>query len=239
MVINSWPTWSRVRIAALLAVSFLLAGCTQGTPDRDGFVASCPSWVKLPYNGQIIEGNLQWTNMSSSPNDLTRTDFMPPQYNQSSRQWKAGNGVGDGNLRSYAGHPLDQVVFNFHQRTKGAGEPGRLLYVQDGTLTARFYASEEGFVGDPVQVYDEKIGPSSAKHEWTFGVNPQTNWAIHNVTLRIDLAGADEPPAPMGIFVEWQLLPDRDRNRDTPSVAVMHYGPEFWYRTCSKDGTRH
>lgn len=218
----------------------LLAGCTQGTPDRDGpFVGSCPSWVKLPYNGQIIEGQLQWTNLSSNPSDLSRWDFMPPSYNQSSGQWRAGSGIGDGNLRSYNGHPLDQVVFNFHLREKSSGEPRRVLYVQDGTLTARFYASDDGFVGDPVAVYDEKLGPASAKHEWTFSVDSKTNWALHNLTLRIDLAPIDAPPSSHGLFVHWELLPDRDRNRDTPSVALMQYSPEFWYRTCSKDGTRH
>lgn len=228
-----------MRIVALLALSFLLAGCTQGTPDRDeGFAGSCPSWIKLPYNGQIVEGNLQWTNLSSNPNDLVRWDFMPPSYNQSTGQWRAGSGIGDGNLQSYQDHPLDQIVFNFNFRDKAAGEPRRLLYVQDGTLTVRFFASEGGFVGDPVAVYNERLGPSSAKHEWVFQVDPKTNYAVHNLTLRIDLAASDEPPAPQGLFIQWELLPDRDRNRDTPSLAAMHYSPEFWYRTCSKDGTR-
>lgn len=240
MVINLAPASSAMRIVVLVALAFLLAGCTQGTPVRDAeSFGTCPSWTKLPYNGQIIEGNLQWTNVSTNPNDLVRWDFKAPSYNQSTGQWKPGNALGDGSLREYDDHPLDQIVLNFHLRKRAEGEPSRFLYVQDGTLKARFYASDDGLVGAPVSAYDEMKGPASAKHEWSFEVNPQTNFAIHNITLRIDLASSSEPPAPHGVFVQWELLPNRDRNPNTASLAAMHYSPEFWYRTCSKDGTRH
>lgn len=219
-----------MRIASFVTLALLLAGCTQGTPSgpEDEFV-SCPSWIKYPHNGQIIEGNLQWTNMSTNPADLTRWDFRAPTPQQ------AGVAIGDGNLLSYNDHPLDQVVFDFHYREKAGGEPRRLLYVQDGELHARFFESVDGQVGEPLEAYDEARGKGSAQHEWTFRSDEATKWSIHNVTLRIDLAADDADPAPRGVFVQWELSPDHDGDPNTASVAAMHYAPEFWYRTCSRD----
>jgi hypothetical protein len=222
----------RMRLLAVLLLAFLLAGCTQGTPDReDDFQASCPSWIKYPHNGQIIEGAMQWTNQSTNPNDLDRWDFM---------QWNAtrgGQGLGDG-LLEYEGHPLDQIVLNFHERQKSAGNPARRLGVQDGELHVRFWANEGGMPGQQLEAWDESLGRSSAKADWTFTSDPVKHYALFNITWHIDLAQPDEEPAPVGVFAEWELIPDQDRNPDTPSGAVMYYSPELWYRTCSSDGTK-
>ena len=221
-------------LAVAATLAFLLAGCTQGSPGTgpDGFASTCPSWIKYPHNGQIIEGALQWTNTSTNPGDLERWDFM---------KWNAtrgGQGIGDGHLLRYDGHPLDQLEFDFHLRDKAAGQPRRVLYVEDAELHARFFAAEDGYPGQLLEPWDRALGPSSAKHEWTFTSDPVKRYAIHNVTLKLELMPADQDPSPVGVFVQWELIPDLDHNPDTPSVALMHYVPEFWYRTCSKDGTK-
>ncbi len=223
-----------MRTAALLALAFLVAGCTQGSPGSGGkaFEGSCPAWVKYPHSGQIVESALQWTNRSTNPADLERWDFMAPNAT------RAGLGIGDGHLLEYEGHPLDQVWFDFHLRDKSAGQPRRVLFVEDAELHARFYASEDGYPGQALEPWDVALGPSSAKHDWTFTSDPVKHYAIHNVTLRVDLARPDQDPAPAGVFVEWVLVPDLDRDPDTPSMAMMYYTPDLWYRTCSKDGTK-
>lgn len=225
-----------MRVALLAGLVFLLAGCTQGDPGsrngHSGFQSTCPSWVKYPHNGQIIEGALQWTNLSTNPDDLERWDFMAPNAT------RPGQGIGDGNLLEYDGHPLDEVVFDFHLRDKSPGTPRRALYVQDAQLHMMFFASEGGYPGQELEAYDTSKGPSSAKVEWIFGSDAAEGYTIHNVTLRVDLAQPDQPPAPAGVFVHWWIDPDLDGDKDTPSVALMHYAPEFWYRTCSADGTK-
>lgn len=231
--------WARMRLAVVVAVAFLLAGCTQGSPGggKDTFSPSCPSWIKYPHNGQIVEGGMQWTNQSQPhPNfngeisDLDRWDFMEPNAT------RGGQGLGDG-LLTYEGHPLDQLVLNFHYRQKQGSEPARILYVQDAELHVRFYANEGGYPGQQLSPWEESQGRSSAKAEWVFTSDPQKHWSMFNLTWHLDLAQPDEAPAPIGVFVEWEMIPDQDHDVDTPSAALIHYAPEFWYRTCSKDGT--
>lgn len=230
------PGWCAVRAFPLVAASLLLAGCTQGDPggEDDGPVTSCPAWVKLPHNGQVIEGNMVYTNQTMVP-DFERWDFMEPNAT------RPGQGIGDGHLREFDGHPLDQIVLDFHLRQKGQGQPGRILAVEDAEVTVSFFPSVDGEIdfSTPIEAWDQSKGQSSSKHEWTFGPTPGRNFGYHNVTLRIDLAQPDEEPRPQGVFVHWVMTPNLDNDIDTASLVVMHYAPEFWYRTCSSDGTRH
>ncbi|MEK6974963.1 MAG: hypothetical protein AABY18_01310 [Candidatus Thermoplasmatota archaeon] len=223
-----------MRLPALIALALLLSGCTQNDPgagDGDGFFTTCPSWIKYPHNGQIIDGALLFNNQTTHP-DFERWDFMEPNAT------RPGQGIGDGHLLAFDGHPLDQIVFNFHFRQKGPDQPARALYVEDSALTLRFYASDGGYPGDPLGAYDEDEGPDSTKHEWVFRSDPTAGFALHNITLRLELAPADQDPAPSGVFLHWEMTPDLDHDIDTQSVALMRYSPEFWYRTCSNDGTK-
>jgi len=222
-----------VRILALLALALLIPGCTQNDPGDGGDEPqmSCPSWMKYPHNGQIIDGAMLFNNQTTAP-DFERWDFMEPNAT------RPGQGIGDGHLLEYNDRPLDQIVFDFHMRNKAANAPARLLYVEDAQLNLRFYASEGGYPGEPLGAYDQALGPDSTQHEWVFRSDPSTRYAIYNVTLRLDLAQADEDPNPRGVFLHWELQPNLDGDIDTQSIALMKYAPEFWYRTCGKDGTR-
>lgn len=223
-----------MRAFPLVAVVLLLAGCTQGDPGDDGGIATtCPSWVKLPHNGQVIEGAMLYNKDTTVP-DFERWDFMEPNAT------RPGQGIGDGHLLEFDDHPLDQIVFDFHMRNKEGSNPARLLYVEDAELTVSFFASRDGEIdfGTPVEAWDQAQGPSSSKHEWTFGIDPAKRYGIHNVTLRVDLAQPWEDPRPHGVFVRWLMTPDLDGNLETPSIAIMRYAPEFWYRTCSSNGAK-
>lgn len=223
----------RVLALAALALAFVLPGCTQNDPgagDGEDYM-SCPSWIKYPHNGQIIDASMLFSKDTVQP-DLERWDFM--EWNDT----RPGQGIGDGHLVEYADHPLDQIVFNYHLREKSGGDPARALYTEDAQLTLRFYASEGGYQGRALEAYDEALGKASSKNEWVFRSDPQTRYAFHNVTLRVELAQPDEDPAPSGVFLQWSFAPNLDGNMDTPSFAVIRYAPEFWYRTCSSDGTK-
>lgn len=225
-----------MRVFAPMSLAFLallVTGCTQNDPGSGdgGDFMTCPSWIKYPHNGQIIDASMLFSKETTQP-DLERWDFM--EWNET----RPGQGIGDGHLLEYADHPLDQVVFDFHLREKSGSAPARALYTEDAQLTLRFYASDGGYLGEPLEAYDEAKGKSSAEHEWVFRSDAQTRYAFHNLTLRIDLAQPDEDPAPRGVFVQWTLAPNLDNNMETPSFAIMRYAPEFWYRTCSQDGTK-
>lgn len=225
-----------MRVPALLAMALLVAGCTQNDPGSgpggDDFT-SCPSWVKLPHNGQVIDGALM-VNRDTVVPDFERWDFMEPNAT------RAGQGIGDGHLREFDGHPLDQIVLDFHMRPKQGTQPARVLYVEDAELTLRFYRSDNGYPAEPIAAWDQALGAASAKEEWVFTSDPEDRYAIYNVTLRMDLAQPDQQPDPTGVFLHWQMTQhDLDGDIDTPSAAIMRYAPEFWYRTCSSDGTKH
>ena len=210
--------------ALLLATLVPLAGCTQLDPGDDDpdFTGTCPSWVK-GMGTQVIEGALLLTKETTAP-DFDRWDFREATAEA------PGNGLGDGYLE-FNGHPLDQIVLDFHQRDE-PGKPKRLLWVLDAELHLRFYRADGGQVGEPVEAWDQALGASSSKHEWVFGKQPGKEFGYHNITLRIDLTDPADDPDPHGVFAHWEMIPDLDSNPDTPSAAVMRYAPDLWYRTC-------
>lgn len=220
-----------VRALLLAAVALTLSGCTAPSGGDDGgFEISCPAWVHLPHNAQIVDGTLLMTNQTMAP-DLTRWDFKEPGQTP-------GQGIGEGNLETYKGRPLDQMVFDFRMRERDGSKAAQLLYVQDAELRLRFHASDGGYPGERLQAYDEALGRSSLRDEWVFRADPRLHYGIFNVTLRLELADSGEEPAPRGVFLEWEMVPDLDRDIDTPSIARMRYAPQYLYRTCSDDGTR-
>jgi hypothetical protein len=214
-----------VAVLAVLALSAGLAGCTQGDPNG-GFKQSCPAWIKGP-DAQVVNGNLVLTNQTTQP-QFDRWDYREPSAKS------PGTGFGDGLLQRF-NHSLDflSMDFHFHQ---GEGKDARLLYVQDAELHVSFFASENGAPGESLDASLEGQ-PSTAKHEWTFRTTPG-GYLIENLTWRVELAHPDQPPNPRGVFVHWEMIPNLDNNIDTASVILMRYSPEFWYRTCSSDGTK-
>ena len=222
-----------MRALALVTLVLLLPGCTQNDPgdDKVDDGITCPSWIKYPHNGQVIDASMLFTKDTVQP-DLERWDFM--EWNAT----RAGQGIGDGHLLEYDDKPLDHIVFDFHLRQANGDQKARALYVEDAQLTLRFYASDGGYQGEPLEAYDEALGKASSKNEWVFRSDPQTRYAFYNQTMRLELSQPTEDPAPRGVFLQWTLAPNLDNNMDTPSVAVMRYAPEFWYRTCNQDGTK-
>lgn len=231
------PPGHGVSLLALLACAVLLplglAGCTQGDPGGggDGFEGTCPAWVK-GRNAQKVDGNLALTNQTTVP-DFDRWDFAEPADRDKDGDLDPGTGFGDG-ITTWLEHPLDFLVMDFDRRH---GED-RLLYVQDAEVKVSFFASDGGYPGDPLQAYLQG-DPDGAQHQWTFRSGPG-GWRIENLTFRVDLARDDEQPDPRGVFVHWEMTDvDLDDDIDTASVVFMRYSPEFWYRTCSRDGTKH
>jgi hypothetical protein len=223
-----------MRVALLLAALPLmagLAGCTQGTPGDD-FQATCPSWIK-GRDAMGVNGNLLFTNQTTMP-DFDRWDFREGNNSawtgRNNPHGRPGTGLGDG-LEELFDRPLDFLVFDFRFTEDGK----RMLYIQDAQLIVRFYASEGGNPGEPLDAYLQGR-PQTAKSEWVYTTAPG-GFLLVNDTLRVDLARPDEAPNPRGVFVHWQMVPNLDRNVDTASVAIMRYSPEFWYRSCNADGT--
>lgn len=217
-----------MRVVAVLAAVLLsagLAGCTQGDPGKSTFAQTCPAWIKGP-DAQVVNGNLVLTNQTTQP-QFDRWDYREPTD-------KPGTGFGDGILQRF-NHSLDflSMDFHFHQ---GEGKDARLLYIQDAELHVTFFASEGGVPGQELDASLEGQ-PGTAKHEWVFRTAPG-GYLIENLTWRVELAKPNEPPNPRGVFVHWQMVPNLDKDINTASVVLMRYSPEFWYRTCSSDGTK-
>lgn len=232
-----------MRIVALLALVFLLAGCTQNSPTNGGPAgdfASCPSWVKGQSGYQVRDdGAMTYTA------DNAATYYMPPPDGNYER-WdlKApnattpGSGIGTG-LQTFQGYPLDQLVFDFRPETSNLTAAKQLLYIQDGELTLEFLADEGGSPGQVLRAYDQARGPSSARDSWVFASDPVKKFAFHNITLRLDLAQPDEDPNPRGVFLHWTMTKvNLDNDFDTTTMELIRYNPQLWYRTCSSDGTR-
>lgn len=223
--------------ALLLAAGVLLAGCTQNSPNGEdgGAFGSCPSWVKgLSQERVVWSVNFLFTNQSTSAPALDDWDLREPTFDAQGNLAKPGAGFGEG-FQEFQGAPLDQVVFDFVRRGSGDKQTG--LFVLDAEVHLTFLASYDGAPGETLSAYDQSKGPSSGKPEWVFrSDDADGDW--FNITLRVDLAGIDQQPDPRGIFVYWTWVFDLDDNVDTPSAVARGYSPEFWYRTCSADGTR-
>lgn len=199
------------------------AGCTQGDPGDD-FEPTCPSWTR-GLNRQVINGNLAVTNRTTVP-DLDRWDFTEPG--------DKGSGLG-GPYKDFQGRPLDFLTINLQQKQSNSSNEDRLLYIQDAELRVTFFADRDGQLGEEMEAFEEGR-PATAKHEWVFRTTPG-GYLIQNITWKVEMAKPDQDPDPHGVYVHWEMVPNLDGDIDTASVVIMRYSPEFWYRTCSSDGT--
>jgi hypothetical protein len=209
----------------LLASSVALTGCTQGDPGDDFGEPTCPSWTR-GLNAQVVHRDWAITNQTTMP-DFERWDYTVPG--------PTGSSLG-GPFPEFQGRPLDFITIDLHQRTGGDPNKDRLLYIQDAELHAQFYAERDHELGEDLMAYEEGK-PETAKHEWVFRTQPG-GYLIENITWKVELAAPDQEPDPHGVYVRWTLVPNLDNDIDTASVVLMRYSPEFWYRTCSADGTR-
>lgn len=213
-----------MRTLALLsaaALSLSLAGCTQGDPNDEDFLGTCPAWVK-GLSSNIFQEGFQNTSMPE-------------------RKFDAARPVGAG-LRTFQGHPLDLVDLEFwpkrfgreHEKA-GQFDPSRpqAIGVANGTLELRAFRSDgNGGVADQLLLHDVATGPNGPRKDvWTFGPGVYTNF-----TLQVALSAAHEEPLTDPVVLSWDFLPDA--NPRSPSEAVMLYTAYFWYRTCSSDYTR-
>lgn len=232
-----------MRALAIASVVFLLAGCTQNSPGDGtptGDYGSCPSWVK-GLSGYKIRDDGAMTYLPEN----AATYYMPgggfERWDlRAFNQTDPGVGLGSG-LLTFQDHPLDQMVFDFRPDSGvSLANTSRLLYIQDGEMHLEFFADEGGYPGELLFAYDQTKGPSSAQDKWVFRSDPVKNYSFYNITLRLDLAHADEDPNPRGVFVHWIMAEvDLDRNPDTTTMEAIRYAPELWYRTCGGDGTRY
>lgn len=221
------------RVAGLALVS-LLAGCLQADPgEGEGFEGTCPSWVRMPQGGQVVTRGpiFLFDNNTQGAPEFEKWDFMGPTYDDQGNPTKRGNGIGDGYLQ-FDGHPLDQLVIDLRW-----DESKRGLYVQNAEVHLQFIAARDGYPAEAMQAWDQSQGRASAKHEWVF-TSPPGGYAFHNVTLRLDLAEPGAEPDPHGVFLYWTWVPRFQGQGDVPSVVIRGYTPEYWYRTCSSDGTK-
>lgn len=209
--------------AALLLSTLTLAGCSQGEDNRFGD-PTCPAWTR-GLSRQIINGNLAFTNQTTMP-DFERWDFTEPG--------DRGSGLGTP-YPEFMGKPLDFLTLDFRMRQSADQKEERLLYIQDAELHVSFFAERDGQLGEAMQAFEDGR-PETAKHEWVYRTTPG-GYLIQNVTWKVELARPDQQPDPHGVYVHWEMIPNLDNNVDTASVVIMRYSPEFWYRTCSADGS--
>ena len=210
-------------LLVLLTSSLAFAGCVRGGPSDEFGSPTCPSWTK-GLNRQTIDSNLAVTNRTTVP-DLDRWDFTDPG--------DKGSGLGTP-YREFQGRPLDFLTIDLRQGQSESGE--RLLYIQDAELRVTFFAERDGQLGEEMEAYEEGR-PQTTQHEWVFRTTPG-GYLIQNITWKVELAKPNADPDPHGVFVHWELVPNLDNDIDTASIAIMRYSPEFWYRSCSSDGTR-
>jgi hypothetical protein len=223
-------------LMGLLASSLALTGCTQGDPGDDFGEPTCPSWTK-GRSSMIVSPatKLYYSNQTQVP-DFFDWDYAEESYNANGTLQTRWSAFGS-SFKSLSGKPLDFLVFDFHGAEFTGGRS--FLLVEDAEVTLQFFAeSADGSPeGQPMAAWDVDQGKESAKTEWTFRSDPKTGYALHNVTLRVDLAQPNEAPNPRGVFAYWTWTFDLDGDRDTPSGVTTAYAPEFWYRTCWSDGT--
>lgn len=231
----------RVRLLLAVVLTFVLAGCTQGSPGLDpDEVGSCPSWVQYPHKTHSVGVGdpLQWYHTGTQARfDVEQWDFRAPSSNKTTGAPIPGTAFGS-TYEFYEGRPLDFLVFDFAVHGQ-LNKSKTLLLVVDAEVHLQFIASEGGYpTGEVLAAWDVKKGPASAKTDWVFKPDPATNYAYYNLTLQVDLAPIDQDPNPRGVFLHWTWEPDLDKDPETPSILRRGYAPDLWYRTCSKDGTR-
>ncbi|MFA5944941.1 MAG: hypothetical protein WC876_10805 [Candidatus Thermoplasmatota archaeon] len=222
-------------VLLVLASSLALTGCVQGGPDDDFGTPTCPSWTK-GRNAQIVSpaAKLLYSNQTTAP-DFDRWDFTEETYYANGTVQTRWGAFGSP-YATFSGRPLDFIVFDFAGAEFSGGRS--ILFVQDAEVKLLFFAAnEDGSPGELLPSWDTSKGQASAQDEWTFRSDPAKGFAFYNVTLRVDLAQPDDDPNPRGVFAYWTWVFDLDHDRDTPSLLYTGYSPEFWYRSCSKDGT--
>lgn len=210
----------RVLLVVALLVAMVLAGCTQGTPDRgNGFTPTCPSWTK--GLGSFQTSGPGWFH----PN-LTHTESRD---NISQAE-------------SSFGRPLDFFELDFFVKrnprngtevTQNGTPVQQYLYVEKGILQVQFFRNDTGQL---LQAYDSSKGAPGPK-------NPKQdalNWGeglYTNFTIRVDLVEQNKPASPTMVIAVWTLFGDRSGNGDTSAWALRDMTAFFWYRNCNSDGT--
>jgi hypothetical protein len=228
-----WTAQRVLRPAGAVLVAFLFTGCLQGGEDDGGFDPTCPSWV-LGLGGAHVHG--EFANFTGH---IYRRDMKEADQN--------GNAIPLGsNQLEFMDHPLDQMAFDFHYKTRGSGNrtvTDQIFYVQDGTVEVHAFRydpdSPPDHTGEELPIYDEAKGPASATYGMNFSSDPERHWSMFNVTLRVNLAEPWEEPDPQGVFLDWWFFRDQDQDPETASVALLYYKAQLWYRTCGEDGTRY
>jgi hypothetical protein len=208
-----------ILVAGLFAVT-VLAGCTQGTPDRgEEFKPSCPSWTKGL-------GTLQ----------MAGPGWFHPALNHTESRDNISQ------VMTFDGRPLDWFELDFHvKRNPQTGEVvtqngtpvQQYLFVSNGTLRVQFFRND---TGELLRVYDSSKGapgPNNPKREalsWAPGF--YTNFTIH-----VDLVDVNQPASPTMVYAIWTLFGDRSGDPERSAWAVRDTTVFFWYRNCNVDGS--
>ena len=199
-------------LTALLA-SVGLAGCTQGDPGDKDFDRTCPAWTTRmdSYNGRhdfFYNGTVFYGPHAED-------GYKPPGGNASEERYALGAG-----LFEFRDLPLDRIELKFQGK-----------FFRHGVIVTN--SELDGIVTDTdgmgVYTSDRRLGADSRQESMHF-----TPGTAGNFSVDIVLAEPDEEPRPRGVRIDWYFTPSNDATEENPSVAVVEFSANYWYRVCSK-----
>ncbi len=210
----------RLRVAVpllLLLTSVALAGCIGGNDTgKDPFVGSCPSWIMFSTtddNGNAVQPAAlrtqsyhMWNNTSGPSGDGAW-----PKEDTESRPVTPGS---PGGVVLRDEYPVDFYDFSFD-----------LMFTQDVDSTL----SVKSESGRQLLFKDMDTGRYASRLQFPDGTNMT---AQDFPTYRVELSQPNADPAPEGIVLVWNHVPNKDNDIQTNSFSFTEFEVHAWFRTC-------